>query len=80
MWRGHLVTTSSSARQLENKLRATFRALEASQRGLTIPEHVHIIHLTAKASAALGEGDPLRIDRSLEEMGDAAEMSCASER
>jgi hypothetical protein len=61
-----------AARQLEDQLRATVQALEASRLRLTIPEHVHIIHVAANASAALGEGDLRRIQRSLEELGAAA--------
>ena len=63
---------AAAARQLEDRLRATVRALEASRRRLTIPENVHIIHVAANASAALGEGDLWRIQRSLEELGAAA--------
>ena len=65
-------TETAAARQLEDQLRTTVRALEAFQRRLTTPEHVHIIHIAANASAALGDGDPWRIERSLEEMRDAA--------
>ena len=61
-----------AARQLEDQLRATVHALEVSQTRLTTPEHVHIIHVAANASAALGDGDLRRIERSLEEMNDAA--------
>ena len=63
---------AEATRQLKDQLQAAARALEASQSGLTIPERVHLIHVAANASAALGEGDLLRIDRSLEEMDDAA--------
>ena len=65
-------TESAAARQLEEQLRTTLRALEAFQLRLTTPEHVHIIHVAANASAALGDGDLWRIERSLEQMGDAA--------
>jgi hypothetical protein len=65
-------TETAAARQLEDQLRMTVRALEAFQRRLTTPEHVHIIHVAANASAALGDGAPWRIERSLEEMRDAA--------
>ena len=63
---------AAAARQLEHQLRATVQALEATHSRLTIPEHVHIIHIAANASAALGEGDVRGIERSLEAMGDAA--------
>jgi hypothetical protein len=65
-------TAAAAARQLEDQLRTTVRALEAFQRRLTTPEHVHLIHVAANASSALGEGDPRRIERSLVEMGEAA--------
>jgi hypothetical protein len=74
-------TAAAAARQLEDQLRTTVRALEAFQRRLTTPEHVHIIHVAANASAALGDGDPWRIERSLEAMGDAAAiLARAAER
>ena len=63
---------AGAARELEQQLRATVKALETSQGRLTTPEHVHIVHVAANASAALGDGALWRIERSLQEMGDAA--------
>ena len=59
-------------RQLEDELRATVQALEAFQARLSVREHAFIIRVAANASAALGEGDTLRIERSLDEMNDAS--------
>lgn len=66
------IDPAAAARLLEDQLRVTVRALEAFRGRLLVPEHVHIIHVAANASAALGEGDAWRIERSIDEMTDAA--------
>jgi len=66
------IDPAAATRLLEDQLRVTVRALEAFRGRLLVPEHVHIIHVAANASAALSEGDLWRIERSLEEMNDAA--------
>jgi len=59
-------------RQLEERLGAIVVALDAFQGRLTAAEHVQVVRLAADASAALGAGDFWSIERSLEEIGDAA--------
>jgi len=58
--------------RLEEQLLATVQALEAFQSRLKAEEHARVVRITADASAALGNGDLWRIERSLVEMGDAA--------
>ena len=62
----------AAAGQLRNKLRAIFHALEAFQFSMTVQQHLQIIRVATKASAALSQGSAPGIERSLEELGDAA--------
>jgi hypothetical protein len=72
---------SAAAGQLRNKLRATFQALEAFQFSMTIPDHLRIIRVAAKAAAALSRGNAPGIERSLEELeGAAALLAQAGDR
>src|SRR5262249_37035523 len=59
-------------RRVEDQLGAIVQALHAFQSRLTAVEHVQILRVAANASAALGDRDFWRIERSLQEMGDAA--------
>jgi hypothetical protein len=68
------IDQATAAHQLEKQLRTTVQALEASPWKLTSREHAFIVRVTVNASAALREGDMLRIERSLEELSDAAEI------
>ena len=67
-----LIKDEAAATLLEDQLAVVVQALEAFRARLTIEEHVHLIRAAANASAALGDGDPLRIKRCLCEMDDAA--------
>jgi hypothetical protein len=62
----------AAAGQLRNKLRATVQALEALQFSITVPEHLQIIRVASKASVALTQGHASGIERSLDELDDAA--------
>jgi hypothetical protein len=76
-----LIKDGAAVTLLEDQLAVIVQALEAFQDKLTTPEHVHIIHVAANASAALGAGDPAGIQRSMLAMDDAVEiLSCAIRR
>ena len=68
------IDTGTAAHQLEHQLHTTVEALEALQWKLTAREHAFIVRVAANASAALGDGDTLRIERGLAELAEAAEI------
>lgn len=68
------IDSATAAHQLEQQLRTTVQALEASQWKLTAREHAFIVRAAADASAALGDGDKLRMERGLAQLAEAAEI------